>query len=451
MHSNLLKEIRAMDAFETIHMNESGDDGYVSMALDLSGKKAAPLTGDTLDSSKKVKILIVDDLKDNLLALEGLLRRDDVEIFEARSGLEALGLMIPHDFALALVDVQMPGMSGFELAELMRGAKRTQNIPIIFVTATSSDQTFSFKGYESGAVDFLRKPLDTYAVKSKANIFIELYRQKMDLRRHLETITRAQKEQNALLGTLQKTQADLEKAVQIRDEFMSIASHELKTPLTSLKLQAQLRKRNLKKQDPTAFTREELEKMFDSDEKQLNRIARLIDDMLDISRISSGKLSLNLEPFDLCELVSDLVERSSEQFVAAACPVQVEVCEPVVGTWDRFRIEQVVTNLLTNAMRYGEGKAIVVQVTNSSGRAQIAVSDQGRGIADGDRERIFHRFERAVDGNEISGLGLGLYIVKQILEAHQGSIRVKSDLGKGSTFIVDLPLPEQTGADGHAR
>jgi PAS domain S-box-containing protein len=142
-----------------------------------------------------VKILLVDDLKENLLALEGLLRREDVEIFEAKSGMEALEFMIPHEFSLAIIDVQMPNMSGFELAELMRGAKRTKDIPIIFVTATVKEQSFSFKGYESGAVDFLFKPLDTHAVKSKVNVFIELYRQKRALKNQLETIARNQAEQ----------------------------------------------------------------------------------------------------------------------------------------------------------------------------------------------------------------------------------------------------------------
>ena len=130
----------------------------------------------------RVKILLVDDLKDNLLALEALLRRDDVTIFKAKSGTEALEFMALHEFALALLDVQMPEMSGFELAELMRGTNKTKNIPIIFVTANAQGQNFLFKGYESGAVDFLLKPLDPFAVKSKVNVFIELYRQKRQLK-----------------------------------------------------------------------------------------------------------------------------------------------------------------------------------------------------------------------------------------------------------------------------
>ena len=374
----------------------------------------------------QIKILLVDDLNDNLLALEGLLRREDTQIFKAKSGIEALEFMIPNEFALALIDVQMPGMSGFELAELMRGAKKTKNIPIIFVTATAKNQAFSFKGYESGAVDFLLKPLDTHAVKSKVNIFIELYRQKSELER--------------TLNELKKTQGELEQAVQIRDEFMSIASHELKTPLTSLKLQSQLRKRAVLKGDPSAFTLERLKKMFDADERQIQRITHLIDDMLDISRINSGKLTMNVEQFDLCEMVRDIAERISGHFTAAHCTVELDNCKSAIGNWDRFRIEQVLINLLTNAMRYGAGKPISIQVKASPAKAQIIVRDQGLGVAHVDHERIFQRFERAVPGDEISGLGLGLYIVRQILEAHHGSIRVESELGKGAAFFVELPV-----------
>ncbi len=149
--------------------------------MNLSQKGLSVEESENRDGADQIKILLVDNLKDNLFALECLLKRDDVKIFKANSGTDALELMIPNEFALALIDVHMPGMSGFELAELMRGTNQTKNIPIIFVTATAQDQSFSFKGYESGAVDFLLKPLDTHAVKSKVNIFIELYRQKKEL------------------------------------------------------------------------------------------------------------------------------------------------------------------------------------------------------------------------------------------------------------------------------
>ena len=438
-------EITDLDRFEAVVTGVSAGDIDTPMMMNPSHEEANIKKGGNPNGANQVKILLVDDLNDNLLALEGLLRRNDVEIFKARSGTNALEFMISHEFALALIDVQMPDMSGFELAELMRGAKKTKNIPIIFVTATAKDQRFSFKGYESGAVDFLLKPLDTHAVKSKVNIFIELYQQKKRLKIKLETITQNQKEQEELLTKLRKTQADLEQAVQIRDEFMSIASHELKTPLTSLMLQSQMRKENLGKGDLSAFTLERLTKMFDADENQFRRITHLIDDMLDISRISSGGLTMRFEQFDLCELVRDLVERSADQFAAASCSVKIDICQQAFGNWDRFRIEQVVMNLLTNAMRYGAGKPVLLQVNTSPGKAQIIVRDQGRGIAEENHERIFQRFERAVLGSDISGLGLGLFIVKQILKAHHGSIRVESKLGQGATFTVELPHARQNG------
>ncbi|MBC7693085.1 MAG: hybrid sensor histidine kinase/response regulator [Methylotenera sp.] len=374
-----------------------------------------------------IKILLVDDLKDNLLALEWLLKRDDLEIFKARCGTDALEFISRHEFALALIDVQMPGMSGFELAELIRGTNKTKSVPIIFVSATAKSESFSFRGYESGAVDFLLKPLDTHALKNKVNIFIELFRQRQEL--------------ELTLTKLRNTEIELEQAVQIRDEFMSIASHELKTPLTVLKLQSQLRKRRIAKGDSKSFTAEAMTRMFVADEKQLDRITHLIDDMLDISRINSGKLSIRVEQFDLCELVRDLLERNKELFSAAACSVSSEFCGGVRGNWDRFRIEQVVTNLLTNAMRYGAGKPIFVQVESSRGMARIVVQDHGQGIAPENHERIFQRFERAA-GKEVNGLGLGLYIVKEILTAHGGSIRLESEVGVGSSFYVELPPVE---------
>lgn len=236
----------------------------------------------------------------------------------------------------------------------------------------------------------------------------------------------------------------LQTAVRTRDEFLSIASHELKTPLTSLRIQTQMRLRELQKGDSAAFAIDKLRKMIEGDERQINRLTRLIDDMLDVARISSGKLTVTPETVDLGALVHEVCERLAEQVAAAGCTVAIENPEPVVGQWDRFRIEQVVTNLITNAIKYGDGKPVAVHIGSNKEKGVLVVKDRGRGIPKVDHERIFLQFERAVGQGDVAGLGLGLYIVRQILAAHGGSIRVESEIGAGASFIVELPLRSGT-------
>jgi PAS domain S-box-containing protein len=231
----------------------------------------------------------------------------------------------------------------------------------------------------------------------------------------------------------------LQDAIRARDEFLSIASHELNTPLTSLKLQAQMRARNLSRGDMNLFSNDRLKRMIDADARQIERLSRLIDDMLDISRINTGKLSVNLEHFDLYLLVKELTERFMPQFEAAGISMAFESEPEIFGDWDRFRLEQVVANLFTNAIRYGSGKPVHVRLRSEGEWAFLSVEDNGIGIAKENQSRIFERFERAVSANDISGLGLGLYIVKQIVEMHHGMITVESELGKGTNFIVRLP------------
>ena len=186
------------------------------------------------------KLLIVDDLPENLLALQALLRGPARPVFQATSAELALALMLEHEFALAILDVQMPGMNGFELAELMRGTERTRHIPIIFVSAAGREMNYAFKGYESGAVDFLQKPLDPHVVASKVNVFVDLHRHRKALKHEMEALAAAHGEQAALVEKLQVAQADLERAVRMRDDFMSMVSHELRTPLNTLFLETQM-------------------------------------------------------------------------------------------------------------------------------------------------------------------------------------------------------------------
>ena len=235
-----------------------------------------------------------------------------------------------------------------------------------------------------------------------------------------------------------RARAGLEAAVKARDEFLSLASHELKTPLTSLMLQTQLLQK--RRQRGEELPPESVTRVLDQTARQTERLARLVNDMLDISRLAAGKLALETETFDLVDLANDVVAKLGPQLSEAQCEVSVQAPESVVGTWDRYRLEQVLTNFLTNAARYAAGKPVEVSVRRLEQRAELRVRDNGRGIAQEDQERIFRKFERAVGGREVSGLGLGLFIVREIVEMHGGTVRVESGVGLGAAFTVALPL-----------
>ena len=386
------------------------------------------------------KVLIVDDLPGNLLALNALIRRDGREIFQASSGEEALDLLLEHEFALALLDVQMPGMSGFELAQLMRGTEKTRQIPIIFVTAAGKEQNYAFTGYETGAVDFLYKPLDVDAVRSKVNVFVDLYNQRMETRRQVEALEKSRKEQELLMQQLTAMQGELQAAVRTRDDFISMATHELRTPLNTLYLDSQLRKMQLDRGRVDIFDGPYLHAMVARDRRQVEAMMRLIDDMMDASRINSKQLSIRPVPMELSALLARVVENLAHQAAAAGSPITLDAGQPVTALWDEFRIEQVVINLLTNALRYGEGKPVAVSLRLLPEGACISVRDHGRGISAPDQLRIFEQFSRIASDDGTGGLGLGLFITRQLVQAHGGSIRVESRQGEGSVFTVTLPL-----------
>ena len=391
-------------------------------------------------STVQAKLLIVDDLPENLLALEALIKREDRQVFKALSADEALSLLLEHEFAMAILDVQMPGMNGFELAELMRGTEKTKNIPIVFVSAAGRELNYAFKGYESGAVDFLHKPLDIHAVKSKVNVFVDLYRQSKAMKLQVEALERSRREQELLLTRLQATQAELEQAVRMRDDFMSIVAHEVRTPLNGLILETQLRKMHLARDNAAAFTLDKMHAMVDRDERQIKSLIRLIEDMLDVSRIRTGKLSIRPSRFDLVKLVDNLLQNFAPQFDAAESTVTFTAEAPVEGPWDEFRIEQVISNLLTNALRYGGKGPIEVRVYQHEGEARVEVQDRGIGISEENQKRIFQQFERVSAKTVVAGLGLGLFISEQIVAAHGGSIVVESKINEGALFRVCLPL-----------
>jgi signal transduction histidine kinase len=239
----------------------------------------------------------------------------------------------------------------------------------------------------------------------------------------------------------------VEDAVQVRDEFLAIASHELKTPLTALRLHLEKIQRSMGRSRPSAETTiETVTGGVEKISRQADRLTKLIDELLDVSRITAGHLTLQPESLDLARLLRDVVQRQGEELKKVGCTVTLQAPPTLWGRWDALRLEQVMINLLTNALKYGPGKPIDVRLSNLPGAAQIEVQDQGIGLDPRDAARIFDRFERAVSASHYGGLGLGLYIARQIVEAHQGTIQVKSAPDRGATFTVTLPLEANVGA-----
>lgn len=238
------------------------------------------------------------------------------------------------------------------------------------------------------------------------------------------------------------TMEGLMEALFYRDEFLSIASHELKTPLTSIKLHTQVFRRSVDRKDPEAYSKERVDRLLEQLEKQTSRMSGLIEDMLDISRIRSGKLIMVKEEFNLPLLLKDVVEKHRPEF-SQADQVRTEIDEDIWFFGDRSRIEQLITIILKNALKYGLGKPITVKLVQRKNKTVLTISDLGRGIHPDDQKRIFHRFQRAVAASEISGLGLGLYIAREIATIHQGKISVKSALNEGATFKVEFNREEE--------
>jgi signal transduction histidine kinase len=312
--------------------------------------------------------LLVDDLEENLIALSAVLKNEEINIFTARSGSDALELMLKHEFAVALIDVQMPEMDGFELAEIMRSTEKTRHIPIIFVTAAGSNMQRMFRGYEAGAVDFLHKPLASQVVIGKIKVFVELYMHKMELEEKIQK--------------LKETEQFLQRALKSRDDFMSIASHELKTPLTSLKMQLQLLERQrYKAGDEHAMSSDKMDKFLGQADRSVERIIHLVNDMLDISRMATGKLTFQIEKASISELVREVCDRMLPLMELVGCKLEVNIESEIYCQMDRFRIEQVITNLLTNAAKYAPECPVFLEVKKQGDyMVAVTVRDLGPGI-----------------------------------------------------------------------
>lgn len=645
-------------------------------------------TRGTVPTTNPVQILVVDDHPENRMALRAILSSPEYRIVEAASGGEALLRLLEDDFAVLLIDVVMPDMSGFELAVAIKERERTAAIPIVFLTAQASDADLVAWGYKVGAVDYLVTPLSAETVRAKVAVFAQLFREKRRNEQQAARLLEAERNESELrlielqlaserryrtlaeaiphivwtarpdgtvdyfnqrwfeytgisveqsagswLGALhpddvarcrtdwanamrsgdmlqvecrlrgasdgsfhwhlcravaehsttgqvvswvgtftdiedqkrvQAIQAEFKStldaepdaviffeptslrilyanhgatvllgytrdellrmapadfmpeqdgvgfrevlasllegspphllietkfrrndpsalpidvslqlirigadrivliarditerkhtqherellyreavdAIRARDEFLSVASHELRTPLSALQLQIQALLQPPRRLPHAVLSSEQLKAKLEMAQRQIERLTRLVGELMDVSRITAGRLRLEREEINLSAVVRDVVSRLGEEAGRTGSSIAVNAAAPVVGLWDRIRLEQVVTNLFTNALKFGDGKPIEIAVESRGSTGRLIVVDHGIGIAAEDVERIFRRYEQAISSRAFGGLGLGLYIARQIIEAHGGTISVESQPGSGSTFTIDLP------------
>ena len=353
-------------------------------------------------------MLVVNDTPSVLYLIGLVLKGAGYHVVEATSGMEALRLAAGRP-DMVLLDVHMPDIDGYEVCRRLRAREETRDLLIAHLSAVSVSREDRVRGLAQGADAYWTTPMEDEELL--ANV-------------------------EALLRLQSRAQA----AVRARDEFLSIAAHELKTPITALRLHLERVQHHIARAPSDTVARGTVEASTTPAIRQLVRLQQLLDTLLDVSRVASQRLTLNVAPLEVAETVRDVAQRLAIQARAAEVEVRLELpSEPVMLVADRLRLEQVVSNLLTNAFKYGERKPVRLQLEEREDTVVLTVRDEGIGIAPRDQARIFNRFERAAGASGAEGLGLGLFIAKEIVTAHGGTITVDSEPGRGSAFQVVLP------------
>jgi signal transduction histidine kinase len=435
------------------------------------------------DPKAAASILLVDDEPRNLDVLESFLKSPDYNLVRALTADQALLLLLSGDYAAIVLDIQMPRISGLELANLIKQRKKTQHIPIIFLTAYYQEDKDVLQGYGTGAVDYLTKPINPQILKSKIDVFVDLFRKtralvsantalEAEVSQRLEAEAALQRANNELERRVQERTADLNRAVEelreseaalraseaqakaaskAKDEFLAALSHELRTPLSPVLLLA-----------TEAAGDESLPPSVRSDfetiAKNVSLEARLIDDLLDLTRISHGKLVLEMRPFDVHFALNHAVSIARSAIDEKKILLTLDLAAPrstVVG--DEVRIEQAFWNVINNAIKFTPPSGRISVTTRVDGNnLEILIADNGMGMTSDELKRIFRAFAQGDHVNEegsrrFGGLGLGLAISQSMIRRHMGSITAASDgRSRGTTFIIRLPLAlERPPANGH--
>jgi signal transduction histidine kinase len=407
---------------------------------------------DRPNGKKRGTILIVEDNPDmNQFIVETLCA--EYEVISAFNGKEGLEKTLKHKPDLVLSDLMMPEIDGEEMISEIRRRPELSGIGIILLTAKADDEV-RVRLLQTGAQDFVTKPFLREEVKARVRNIMsgkrardllkrELQSSQEDLEELAQEVSLRRHELEKSIEEARASRDEVQRLLQLRDEFISIAGHELKTPLTPLCLQRHMIQKLMQNRDlPEEVKEQKLEAYLEMSKRQIDALVKLVEALLDVSQIRLGRFCIKPEiDVDLFKLVREVVERYRPQWEMTHSPVKLELLgESPKGQWDSLRMEQVISNLLTNAIKYGRGKPIEVTISSDRSVARISIRDFGSGISKADQARIFNRFERAGSIGSFGGLGLGLYITRQIVAAHDGTISIESEVGKGATFIIDLPL-----------
>jgi signal transduction histidine kinase len=408
---------------------------------------------------RRVKILLVDDRPENLLALKAILEPLGQVLVSAHSGDEALKCVLQHDFAAILLDVQMPDMNGFDVAQIIKSRERSRYIPIIFLSAINKEDAYVFKGYSMGAVDYVFKPFNPDVLRSKVAVFVDLYLKQQQLMEQAEMLAESQRRElelehraelleaeaksaaqlTELNAKLKERQEKLEEAMGVRNRFYASMSHELRTPINAVIGYSTLMIDNI--YGPlNDKQREGLQRTL----RAARHLLELVNDVLDLSKIEAGKIELTLASVNVSNLIDDLFV--TVRPLADEHGTQLTFNRPendVTIVTDPRRVRQILLNLLSNAIKFGSKKPIVVEsIPEDDGGVSIRVIDQGEGISPEDQQRIFEEFVQ-VSPHQQMGTGLGLPISRRLAVLLDGSLSVKSEIGMGSTFTLRLPQEGQ--------
>ena len=406
-------------------------------------------------SDDRVNLLLVDDRPENLLALEAILEPLGQNLIRAESGEEALRKILHDDFAVILLDVQMPRMNGFEVAKIIKSREKSRYIPIIFLSAISKEDEYVFEGYSVGAVDYVFKPFNAEVLKSKVNVFVDLSLKQREIQRqaaqirdtekraleaeHRSRFLEAEAESARMLfklnEELKRRQTALEQAMGARNRFYASMSHELRTPINAVIGYSTLMLDNIYGPLNDKQT-QGLERTLQA----ARHLLELVNDVLDLSKIEAGKIELSLQPVMFPALIEDLfvtVSPLADEY-GSALNLRADG-DPVTIVSDPRRVRQILLNLLSNAIKFGNGQPIdvVCKPTDAKG-VVVEVIDLGVGIAKEDQMRIFEEFVQVSESKQ-PGTGLGLPISKRLARMLDGDLTVSSEPGKGSTFCLTLP------------